>query len=118
METKKAMAGFSESEKVKAGILWLSHCLEIFSHLTEADKRGAQKIIKVMIDQVAGEIELAERLSGDATWKDAAKHMNTAIVMVNSGVAAEAGFHLTRAMSHVTSVGQRCMTLLKERGVL
>ena len=71
-----------------------------------------------MIDQVAGEIELAERLSGDATWKDAAKHIHTAIVMVNSGVAAEAGFHLTRALSHVTSVGQRSMALLRKQGVL
>ena len=70
------MAAFSQSEKVKAGLQWLTHCLEVFSHWTEADRRGAQKIIKLMIDLVAGEIELAERLSGDANWKDAARHMN------------------------------------------
>jgi hypothetical protein len=118
METRAAMAAFSQSEKIKAGIQWVSHCLGVFSHLTEPDKRGAEKIITVMVNQIAGEIELAERLTGDKTWKDAAKHMHTAVVMVNSGVAAEAGFHLTRAMSHVTTVGQRAMTRLKDKGLL
>ena len=117
MEIPAAVAAFSQSEKIKAGILWVSNCLEVFSHLTDIDKRGAEKIIKVMINQIAGEIELALRFTGDPAWKDAAEHMHTAIVMANSGVAAEAGFHLTRALSHVTSVGQRSMARLREEGL-
>jgi hypothetical protein len=33
-------------------------------------------------------------------------------------VIQEVGFHLTQAVSQVTTVSQRCMTLLKEEGVL
>ncbi len=118
MNAQTALGAFSHSEKVKAGIQWLSQCLAVFSHLSDADRRGAEKILRVMVGQIAGEIELAHRLSGDATWKEAARHVEKAIVMVASGVAPEAGFHLTRALSHVTSVGQRALTLLKQAGLL
>ena len=118
MEIQAAVTAFSQSEKVKAGLLWASHCIDVFSHLTELDKRGAEKIIKVMVSQVAGEIQFVGRITGDPAWEKAAGCMETAIVMINSGVAAEAGYHMTRAMSHVTSIGQRSMTRLKEEGVL
>ena len=118
MEVKTAVAAFSQSEKIKSGLLWVSHALEVFSHLTEPDKRGAEKMIKLMVGQIAGEIHLIGRITGLASWKDASGHMDKALVMINSGVAAEAGFHLTRAMSHVTNIGQRSMTRLREEGLL
>ncbi len=44
--------------------------------------------------------------------------MNTALVMLNSGVTHEAGYHLTQALTKVTTVGQQSMTLLTEKGLL
>ena len=54
------------------------------------------------------------RLSAEAAEKD----MNTALVMLNSGVAHEAGYHLTQALSKVTNIGQQSMSLLIEKGLL
>jgi hypothetical protein len=33
-------------------------------------------------------------------------------------VSQEAGYHLTRALSHVTDIGQRSMNELRDRGLL
>ena len=112
------VAAFSESEKIKAGLQWVSHCAQVFSHLTDIDRRGAEKMIKVMIQLISGEIQLAGRVTGDPAWSEAARHVEMAAVMVDSGVASEAGFHLTRALSHVTGIGQRSMTQLREKGLL
>ena len=38
--------------------------------------------------------------------------------MIDSGVAPEAVIHLTQALSQVTSIGHRSMTVLKEEGLL
>jgi hypothetical protein len=114
MEIQSAVAAFSQSEKIKAGLLWTSQCLQVLSHLTDIDKRGAEKMIQVMIGLIAGEIQLARRILNDDSWADAARHVETASVMANSGVASDAGIHLTRALSHVTNIGQRAMTRLRQ----
>jgi len=38
--------------------------------------------------------------------------------MINSNVAHEAGYHLTQALTQVTTIGQRSMTILKDDGLL
>jgi hypothetical protein len=40
------------------------------------------------------------------------------MVMISSGVAHEAGYHLTQALTQVTTIGQRSMTILKDKGHL
>lgn len=118
MELKTAVTAFSQSEKIKTGLLWATQCLQVFAHLNELDRRGAEKMIKVLMHLIAGEIQLARRVTDDDSWSDAARHVETAAVMVNSGVAADAGFHLTRALSHVTSIGQRAMTRLRREQLI
>jgi hypothetical protein len=46
------------------------------------------------------------------------KNIDTAMVMISSGVAHEAGYHLTQALTQVTTIGQRSMTILKDKGHL
>ena len=118
MDIQHAVAAFSQSEKIKAGLLWASQCLQVHTHLTDRDKRGAEKMIQVMIGLISGEIELARRILDDESWADAGRHVETASVMVNSGVASDAGFHLTRALSQVTNIGQRAMTRLRQEGLI
>ena len=46
------------------------------------------------------------------------KNIDLAVIMINSGVPLESVYHLTRALSHVTNIGQRSMTYLKREGFL
>ncbi|MCP4690173.1 MAG: hypothetical protein GY859_19125 [Desulfobacterales bacterium] len=118
MKNQEAVMAFSQSEKIKAGLIWVSSSLEVLVALPEPEKIGAEKMIKLTIGMLADEVRLAGKLTNEDHWGEADKHMDKALVMINSGVAHDAGFHLTRALSQVTTIGQRAMTFLRERDLI
>jgi hypothetical protein len=118
MEVKEAIVAFAQSEKIKTGILWLTQSFELLPGLHEADRAGAERIIRTNLHMLLNEVRLAQTLTSGISWEPVEKPMNTAIVMVNSGVPQEAAFHLTQALSQVTNIGGRSMKLLKDEGLL
>ena len=118
MNVQSAIIAFSQSEKIKAGIIWISQTLELFIGLPRTDQQGAERVIRAIVGMIAHEIHIARKLAKDASWDDVEKHMDMAMVMIESQMVHESGFHLTRALSQVTSVGQRSLTVLKEEGLL
>jgi len=109
---------FSQSEKIKAGIIWVTQALELLGSLPASEMQGAERMIKSIVDMVFQEIHLAKNVAGDERWEDAEKSVDQAMVMINSGVGPESIIHFTRALSQVTSIGQRSMSYLKEQGLL
>ncbi len=67
---------------------------------------------------IATEIHVAIKAAPHDVWLKAEKDINTALVMLNSGVTHEAGFHLTQALTQVTTIGQQSMTLLTDKELL
>ncbi len=118
MNTQQAIIAFSQSEKIKAGIIWLSQTLEMLGGMSSLDKQGGQRIIEALVNMVIQEIHLAKNIAGDERWEEAEKAIEQAIIMINSGVGPESIMHLTQALSQVTSIGQVTMTYLKEQGLL
>ncbi len=118
MDTQKAIIAFSQSEKIKAGIIWLSQTLELLGSMPSQDKQGGQKIIETLINMVLQEIHLAKNIAEDERWDQAEKAVDQAIIMIDSGVGPESIMHLTQALSQVTSIGQVSMTYLKEQGMI
>jgi len=118
METNQAIMAFSQSEKLKSALIWASQLGEMTLALAEADKPGAEKIIKTLVSMIANEIGVAQRAAPHDDWLAAEKDVNTAMVMLNSGVVQESGYHLTQALSKVTNIGQQSMSLLIEKGLL
>ena len=118
MSVKEAIIAFSQSEKIKSGLIWLSLAIEIQKSLSEPERRGAEKSVRTVLSMIGREIQVAEKTAPDASWMDAEKHVDLAMVMMNSGVPTEAVYHMTRALSRVTDIGQRAMALLKDRGLI
>ena len=118
METNEAITAFSQSEKIKAGLIWASQVVEIYKALPETDKPGAEKIIRVIVEMIGNEISVCKKSAPDKLWIEVEKNIETAAVMIRSNVAHEAGFHLTRALTQVTTIGQRSMSFLKNKGLL
>lgn len=109
---------FSQSEKIKAGIIWISQILEHLQGLPGEQRKGGERTARMLLGMVAQEIALARVLTGIEHWQDAENHIEKAVVMAESGVAEEALLHLGRALSKVTNIAQESMSLLKESGVL
>jgi hypothetical protein len=118
MNTQKAIMAFSQSEKIKAGLIWVSQTLELLRGLQMSEMQGAERIIKVIIDMLFQEVQLAKNVAGSEEWEEVEKLLDQAIIMINSGVGPESIVHLTQALSQVTSIGQRSMSSLREKGFL
>jgi hypothetical protein len=118
MNEQEAIMAFSQSEKVKTGIIWASQALELLAGLPVPEKPGAEKTIRLKIDMMLQEIGLARKVTGDPAWDEIEAIMDQAMVMIRSGVAPESVIHLTQALSRVTTIGHRSMSFLKEKGLL
>ena len=118
MDTQSAIIAFSQSEKIKAGLIWTSQTIEMLMGLPDQNKPGAEQIITALVSMVANEIHLGMKIAPHEHWQSALKHINNAIVMLNSNIAHDAPFHLSKALSHVTSIGQAAMTRLREEGLV
>ncbi len=110
--------GFSQSEKIKAGLIWASQILQVLEGLPEAEKRGGAKTAGALVGMIHNEIQLVQNLSGDTAWGEIRSHVDRARVMIDSGVPAEAIMHLTQALSKTTSMAGSCMTCLKDEGLI
>ena len=118
MGVKQAIIAFSQSEKLKSGLIWANQILEMFIGLPESEKPGAERVLKALINMIATEIHVAKKASPHDAWQEAEKDINTAIVMINSGLTHESSYHITKALTKVTTIGQQSMTLLVEEGLL
>ena len=118
METRSSVISFSQSEKIKAGLIWASSAVEMNNGLAEQDKAGSQQVIGALVSMVANEIQVAMKMAPDERWEEALKNLNKALVMIHSNVAQEATFHISRALSQVTTIGQTAMTRLVAEKIL
>jgi hypothetical protein len=67
---------------------------------------------------VAGESDLAGKITGDQRWDEIGKMISMALVMIDSGVPQETTFHLTKALTRVTRIGGQAAGILKENELL
>ena len=118
MKTNQAVMAFSQSEKVKAGLIWVSQLLELSGGLPGEQERGAEKSALALLRMVAQETALAKALTGHEDWSASESYMEKALVMMESGVGEEAMVQIARALSKVTNVGQQAMSELRESGLL
>lgn len=118
MKTNQAVMAFSQSEKIKVGLIWVSQILEFMGGLPGEQKTGAQKTALTLLRMVAQETALAKALTGHEDWAVSESYMEKALVMLESGVGEESMIQIARALSKVTNVGQQAMSQLKEAGLL
>jgi NAD-dependent oxidoreductase involved in siderophore biosynthesis len=118
MKVQEAVMAFSQSDKIKSGLIWVSQALELLAGLSITEQQGAERIIKSIIAMISHEVHLGRKLANDVSWDEVEKHIDMALVMINSNMVQESGFHLTRSLSQVTGIAHRSMSVLKDEGVL
>jgi hypothetical protein len=118
MNIKEAIMAFSQSEKIKAGLIWAAQALELFQGLSEEERRGSEKIITALLHMIGHEISLARSLAPHEAWNAVEPPIQKALTMIQSGVGHEAVSHLSKSLSNVTNIGQESMSLLKQQRLL
>lgn len=114
---KQAITGYSQSEKVKSGLIWISQIADQVAIMEGPGRQQGLLLLKTLAHMVADESDLAGRITADRRWHDIGKKINMALVMINSGVPQETGFHLTQALTLVTHIGGDAALELKEQGL-
>ncbi len=118
MQTREAIISFSQSEKVKTGLIWCSQCLQLALNLPLEGQQGAIQMVRSLMTMIANESQLARQASKNDIWLEVDKNLNNARVMLDSKVEQEATYHLTQALSQVNRIGQQAMTELLNQGLL
>ncbi len=118
MKSSDAIMAFSQSEKIKAGLIMIAGSLELLKNLPEEERRGASRIIYMDLSMLGHEVDLAKVVTGHEQWNEVERFLNKALVMFDSGIGEEALIHLSRALSQVTNICQQSMSYLKETGLL
>lgn len=116
METKQAIISFAQGEKVKSGLIWCSQGVQMAQNLPQAEQSGAIKAVQSLVAMIANEVQLARQASKDEIWLEVDKCLNTARVMLDSGVIEEATYHFTQTLSQVNRISQKAMTYLVDNG--
>ncbi len=113
-----ALLDLCQGEKIKTGLIWITHTVEMTQHLEGSERNGAVHLIAALLCMLLQEIQLAGRVGQDDAWAEVETAAEKALVMVRSGVVAEASYHLTRALSVVTGVDGRAMQTLRSEGLI
>jgi hypothetical protein len=117
METKQAIISFSQGEKVKSGLIWCNQCVQLAQSLPEPEKIGAVKVLQGLVAMIANEVQLARQVGKDQVWLEVEKNLNTARVMIESGIVEEATYHFTQTLSQVNRISQKALTYLVNNGL-
>ena len=118
MKANEAIMAFSQSEKIKSGLIWASQTIEILGGIPEGEKKGSERIIHALLSMVGHEVGLAKSIAPHDIWDEIDGFVNRAEIMISSGVGHEATVHLSRALSKATTIGQQSMTALQEMNLL
>ena len=118
MKIDQAIISYSQSEKVKTGIIWVSQCLDRLQGFRGDEKKGSEIPVHLLLNMIGHEINLAMNVTHDKDWAEVKPHLERALIMFDSGVGPESGLHLSKALSKVTNISQRSMEFLKKEGLL
>jgi len=118
LNTRRAIFAFSQGEKIKAGLIWTSHLIGALDSTYGGDRHETRQVGRALLEMVRQDVHLATRIAEDQIWNKVDDAIERALVMIDSGVMTESVTHLTTALSHVTTIIQRAMQFLQEKGLL
>jgi hypothetical protein len=106
---------YSQSEKVKAGLIWLSQGMLQFHDDPPARPAGAEKLALSILAMIRDEVQLGWQLTHETAWQQADSHLQRAATMIHSGVAHDAPWHLTLALRQITAAGRAAHQRVERR---
>lgn len=116
MGRQEDIIAFSQSEKLKAGVIWVQQITSTAMSLAPDRQDALRPILEQLLGFLGNELMLAKRVSPEQPWHEVEKALNRASVMFSSDPHSvgmeECIYHLSQALSHITNIGQRTMERL------
>ena len=118
MKEREAILTFMIGERVKASLIVATQLAMMIEGFKDHEKDAANKVFSAFLRSLYKDIGLAHRITPQEEWAEIRRELDTGLTMVDSKVSHAAMESLTRAISQATTVSNRAMTFLKDRGLL
>jgi hypothetical protein len=118
MTEKEAVLAFMIGERVKASLITGTQLAMVIEGLSEHEQAGAGKVFSTFLRSLYRDIGLGHKISPQEEWAHIREELDSGLVMVDSRVPHGAVDNLSRAISHATTISNRAMTFLKEKGLV
>ena len=118
MTEREAILGFMMGERMKAALIVATQMAMVIEGLAEHEKAGGDKVFSIFLRTLYREIGLAHKVSPQEEWAAIRKELDGGLVMIDSKVSHGAIDNLSRAISQATTISNRAMTFLKDKGLL
>lgn len=118
MTEREAILAFMMGERIKAALIVATQLALMIEGLAEHEKVGANKLFSTYLRSLYRDIGLAHKVSPQEDWAEIRKELDGGLVMVESKVSHGAMDNLSRAISHTTTISNKAMSFLKDKGLL
>ncbi|MDY6986585.1 MAG: hypothetical protein SWQ30_00860 [Thermodesulfobacteriota bacterium] len=118
MTEKEAILAFMMGERVKSALIVATQLAMAIEGFLDHEKEGANRVFSVFLRSLYKDLGLAHKVSPQEEWAEIRKELDSGLTMVDSKVSQGAIDNLSRAISHATTVSNRTMSFLKEKGLL
>jgi hypothetical protein len=118
MTEKEAILNFMMGERMKASLIIGTQLAMVVEGLAAHEQEGASKVFSAFLRSLYREIGLGHKISSQEEWAKIRQELDSGLVMVDSRATQGAVDNLARAISYATTISDRAMTFLKEKGLL
>jgi hypothetical protein len=118
MTERDAILDFMMGERMKAALIVGTQMAMLIEGLPEHERAGGNRVFSTFLRTLYGDIGLAHKISPQDGWAKIREQLDGSLVMVDSKVSHGALDNLSRAITYATTISNRAMTFLKEKGLL
>ncbi|MDY6990372.1 MAG: hypothetical protein SWQ30_20210 [Thermodesulfobacteriota bacterium] len=118
MTEKEAILAFMMGERLKSSLIVATQLAMAIEGFLDHEKDGANRVFSIFLRSLYRDIGLAHKISPQEEWGEIRKELDSGLTMVDSKVSHGAIDNLSRAISHTTTVSNRAMSFLKDKGLL
>ena len=118
INSEQAILSYQFSEGIKSGLIIATKLLEQINGLKNGELVGAEKIMFAYINALQGEIRIAQNAVKLQGLEEARMNVDKATEKIRSHEYSEATRCVSKAISAITTIGQKAAETLKGRGLL
>ncbi len=114
MIPKEAIQNYLFAERAKTNLITLSQMNTVMSDLKGAEKSGAKRMFKLLVNAVAQDLTFAEKSTGSKEFLDAVKILDSIEPLLDNDEFNDISTAIGNAMTQATTPAQQGWQVLTE----
>lgn len=117
-KTRKMIANFLYTEKVKSDLILTASLLETLKNMTDEEIIGAEKLLIAYLNALTKEVNIARNASGVQKFREVSLKIEETVEQTKQHRYVNALKLVSEAISLTTTGGHQAARVLKEKGII